>query len=175
MYSFIWFLNNIKKCYFYLNKSHLVAGEHCKSYKLKSEVFTNHTCWMHLRTREGIFARTLASHHCGWVISRTLLLMSAKIFVDPRLFSRRSSTGSPCFFFLIKLTFWIPITMRRTISWEMWNVCSLILVCFFLLHLQAEIKFFGACDYRPGNIYEERERDKRKLRNFRNFSHETLF
>ena len=101
MYSFIWFLNNIKKCYFYLNKSHLVAGEHCKSYKLKSEVFTNHTCWMHLRTREGIFARTLASHHCGWVISRTLLLMSAKIFVDPRLFSRRSSTGSPCFFFLL--------------------------------------------------------------------------
>ena len=128
MYSFIWFLNNMKKCYFYLNKSHLVAGEHCKSYKLKSEVFTNHTCWMHLRTREGIFARTLASHHCGWVISRTLLLMSAKIFVDPRLFSRRSSTGSPCFFFLIKLTFWIPITMRRTISWEMWNVCSLILI-----------------------------------------------
>ena len=29
--------------------------------------------------------RTLASHHCGRVISRTLLLMSAEIFVDPRL------------------------------------------------------------------------------------------
>ena len=43
MYSFIWFLNYIKICYLYLNKSRMV-GEYCKAYKLKSEVFTNHTC-----------------------------------------------------------------------------------------------------------------------------------
>ncbi|RMX41330.1 hypothetical protein pdam_00021657, partial [Pocillopora damicornis] len=39
----------------------------------------------------------------------------------------------------------------------------------------AEIKFFGAYGYRPGNNQEEREGNQRKLRNFRNFSHETLF
>ena len=129
-YSFIWFLNYIKICNLYLKKSRLV-GEHCKAYKFKSEVFTKHACWMYLRTKEGIFVKTLASHHCGWVISRTLLFMSAEFVVDPRIFSRRFSLGSP-FFLLIKLTFRIPITMWRTISWVMWNFCALILVCFLV-------------------------------------------
>ena len=33
MYSFIWFLSDIKMCYLYLNNSRLV-GEHCKPYAL---------------------------------------------------------------------------------------------------------------------------------------------
>ena len=51
-------------------------------------------------------------------------------------------------FILIKLTFRIPITLRKTIPWEMWNFCSLILICFFLLHLQAKVKFDGGYGYK---------------------------
>ena len=98
MCSFMCFISYIKICYLYLNKSRSV-GEHCKAYKLKSEVFTNHSCSMYLRTRDGTVVRTLASYHFGRVISRTLLLMSAEFVVDPRLFPRRFSSGSPCFLF----------------------------------------------------------------------------
>ena len=127
IYSFICFFSYFKISYLYFNKIHLL-GEHCKAYKLKSEVFTYHTCWMCLKTRRGIVVRTPGSHYCGRAISRTLLLMTAEFVIDPRLFPPRFSSGSPCrSFFLIKLTFRIPITMR--IPWEMWNFCSLILVC----------------------------------------------
>ena len=79
----------------------------------------------------GVIFHSLPSHHCGWVIFRTLLLMSAEFVVDPRLFPWHFFQGL-LVFILIKSTFRIPITTRRTISWEIWNFCSFILVCFLV-------------------------------------------
>ena len=72
MQTFMWLLSYIMICYLYLNKSRLL-GEHYKENKLQSEVFTNHSCSMYVRTRDGTIVRTLASYHVGRVISWTLV------------------------------------------------------------------------------------------------------
>ena len=130
MYTFIWLLSYIKICYLYLNKSRLL-GEHCKAYKFKSEVFTNYSCSIYPGTRvvllwEHLLPTILAGLYPRPCFSCRLILLLIGAF-SLRVFS----SGSPCFF-LNKLTFRIPITLRRTISWEMWNFCSLILVCFLV-------------------------------------------
>ena len=136
---------------------------------------------MYLRTREGIVVRTLASHHCGWVISRSCFSCRLNLLLI-RAFSLGVFLQVLLVFILIKLTFRVPITLRKTIPWEMWNFCSLILICFFLLpkgrfllHLQAKVKFDGGYGYKLERPSRRNRRQKEKNSNFfRNFSHETL-
>ena len=147
MCSFMWFIRYIKICYLYLNKSRSV-GEHCKAYKLKSEVLkiTPAQCtwkpgmlllWEHLLPT--IVARLYPAPCFTCRLSLLLIrAFSLSVFLQVLLV-----------FILIKLTFRIPITLQRTISWDMWNFCSLILICFHS-HLQAKIKFFGIYGYKPG-------------------------